>query len=316
MAPRYRGRLTALLTTTALLVSSCAAGGGTDSTSPPTIAEPPVTTSTTSLATTTTETPGTTTEAPATTTTTTSTSSTTLPANPGPQPTPDAVVSVPEGEGPFPAIVLVHGGGWVAGDPSAMAELAGYLTENGYLTVNTSYQLAGRDPGFPGAVDDVACAVSFAATHPDSDGSVGVVGHSAGAHLSAVVGLTGDSYGGDCPFDGPRLPERIVGLAGPYDVTRLGLVMLPFFGGGPDVEPEAWEAGNPINLTGENPELTALLMHGDTDAIVQPSFSVEFHEALTASDVDATLEIVEGASHMGLRDPDIVGELIVTWLER
>lgn len=311
MASGHRSRVTALLAASALLTVACASGNPTASTAPPTIAEPPV--STTVAPTTTTTTPTTTTEpAPTSSTTTQTETSTTL----GPTPTPDTEVMVPEGEGPFPAVVLVHGGGWVAGDPSVMAGLARYLSSNGYVTVNTSYALARGEPGFPAAVDDVACAVAFAATHPDSDGSVAVIGHSAGAHLSALVGLTGDVYGSECPSDGSRLPQRLVGLAGPYDVTRLGLVMLPFFGGGPDVEADAWEAGNPMNLTGEHPELTTLVMYGDQDAIVQPSFAIDFHEALIESGVDSTLEVVEGARHMDLRDPDTVGDLILTWMER
>lgn len=315
MASRHRSRFAALIATTALVATSCVSGGTSTSTAPPTIAEPPVTTTTlapTTLAPTTSAAPTTTTEPPPATTSTRSATTTT----PGTVPTPDAQVMVPAGEGPFPAAVLVHGGGWVAGDPSAMASLALHLNENGFLTINTSYTLAREEPGFPRAVDDVACAVAFAATHPSSDGSVAVIGHSAGAHLSAVVGLTGDAYGSDCPVDGSRLPQRLVGLAGPYDVARLGLVMLPFFGGGPDVEAEAWEAGNPMNLTGEHPDLATLIMYGDEDVIVQPSFAVDFHEALVASGVDSTLEVVEGARHMDLRDPDTVGDLILAWLER
>lgn len=313
MASGHCSRLAALLAATALLTAACTSGDPTASTAPPTIAEPPVATTVAPGTTTTASTTTTTGEPPPTSSTTTQpTTSTTL----GSTPTPDTEVLVPEGDGPFPAVVLVHGGGWVAGAPSAMAALARYLTANGYLTVNTSYTLARDEPGFPRAVDDVACAVAYAATHPDSDGSVAVIGHSAGAHLSAVVGLTGDAYGTDCSSDGPRLPQRLVGLAGPYDVTRLGLVMLPFFGGGPDVEAEAWEAGNPMNLTGEHPDLTTLVMYGDQDAIVQPSFAIDFHEALVDSGVDSTLEVVEDARHMDLRDPDTVGDLILAWLER
>ena len=70
---------------------------------------------------------------------------------------------IPEGEGPFPALVLVHGGGWVAGTPSLMSGLARFLTDAGYLTVNTAYTLSNGIAGFPWAVDDVACAVRHAA---------------------------------------------------------------------------------------------------------------------------------------------------------
>lgn len=227
-----------------------------------------------------------------------------------------ADIGVPEGTGPFPAVVLVHGGGWVTGDPGVMADLATHLTDNGFLTVNTPYQLAQDGPSFPDAVDDVACAVRLAGSHPRSDGSVAVLGHSAGAHLAALVALSGDRYGDECPYPRTGLPGRLIGLAGPYDVKRLGLMMMPFFGAGPNAEPEAWHAGNPLELVEENTTLSSLLMYGELDTLVDATFAIDFHDALIDAGSEATLEAVEGARHMDMRDPALVGDLIVVWLER
>lgn len=233
---------------------------------------------------------------------------------------PDAVdvdVSVPEGDGPFPAVVLVHGGGWVTGDPGLIDPLAGNLNDNGFMTLNTSYTLATLDrPAFPDAVDDVACAVRYAAGHPDSDGTVTVIGHSAGAHIGAIVALAGQDYVEDCPIPGTGVPDRFVGLAGPYDVSRLGLAVAAFFGGGPERFPDAWDAGNPQLLTDENPDLEALIMYGELDGIVSDTFAIDFHEALLDSGAESLLELVEGARHNDMHNPDLVGDLIVTWLKR
>lgn len=204
----------------------------------------------------------------------------------------------------------------MTGDPGVMRDLARYLTDQGFLTVNTPYALANRDPGFPDAVDDVACAVRFAAAHPMSDGTVALVGHSAGAHISAIVALTGERYGAECPIAGRGVPDRFVGLAGPYDAERLGILLLPFFGAGPNAEPEAWEAGNPQSLVDENPDLVSLIMYGDSDGIVDSQFATDFHAALEATGAQTELEVVENARHMDLRDPEVVGELIAVWLER
>ena len=254
------------------------------------------------------------------TTTTSSTTTTTLPQSTTTTtmqlPDIGAEVLVPDEVGPFPAVVLVHGGSWIAGSPVIMRELARYFNVQGFLTVNTRYQLAGDRPGFPDAIDDVACAVRYAAAHPDSDGSVALIGHSAGAHISAVVALTGDDYAEDCPIEGSGVPDRLVGLAGPYDVDRLGFLMLPFFGAGPNVEPEAWEAGNPQGLTDENTDLLSLIMYGENDGLVDESFAINFHAALEDSGSETLLELVEEARHNEMRDPDWVGDLIVTWLER
>ncbi len=223
---------------------------------------------------------------------------------------------MPDGDGPFPAVVLVHGGGWIAGDPSIMRDLAVFLTDEGYLTVNTDYTLSDGQPGFPAAIDDIACAVRLAQSHPRSDGSVALLGHSAGAHLSAVVALTGDQYGLSCPHEGSGVPDKLVGLAGPYDVDRLGILMLPFFGGGPQAEPDAWFAGNPHNLVDRNTDIASLLMHGDQDGFVAINFTFNFGTALTDAGGDVLVEVVEGANHNQLRDSDLVGDLIATWLLR
>lgn len=229
----------------------------------------------------------------------------------------DVIVTVPDGEGPFPAVVLVHGGGWVAGAPRLIAPLARHLTESGFLTVNTGYALASRDrAGYPEAVEDVACAVRYAALHPESDGTVAVIGHSAGAHIGALVSLAGDRYRGACSLAGSGLPELFVGLAGPYDVTRLGVAVAGFFGGPPDRVPEAWETGNPMNFVGDNPGLDALIMYGELDGIVVDRFAIDFHNALVEAGVSSLLERIAGARHSDMHNPELVGDLIVTWLQR
>jgi acetyl esterase/lipase len=228
----------------------------------------------------------------------------------------DLEVRVPEGEGPFPAVVLAHGGGWVGGSPVLMSDLAQFLTEAGFLTFNTEYTLSNGVAGFPSAVDDVACAVRTAADHPASDGTVAVVGHSAGAHLASLVALDTDVYGRGCALTEPVIPDRLVGLAGPYDVARLGPLILPFFGVRPNEDPEMWQAGNPLNLVTNNPDLASLIMHGEEDGLVDLSFATDFAEALTAAGSEAVVEVVEGARHNEMHDPDVVGDLILAWLDR
>jgi len=301
MARRSSGSLAAFLTL-ALVVAACSAveGRSVPTTVPivPTVPEQTTTTI------------GVTTTVPVT---------TTYPATVSTEPIEeiDAVVVVPEGDGPFPAVVLVHGGGWVTGNPRIMIPLQRHLGDAGFLTVNTSYHLATRaSPGFPEAVEDVACAVRYASSHPDSDGTVVLVGHSAGAHIAAIVALTGDSYVSDCPYEGKALPDKFVGLAGPYDVARLGLAASLFFGSGPTADPESWTAGNPGSLVDRNPDLSALILYGDRDGLVDDRFAIDFHDALTAAGSSSLLELVEGARHGDLLDPDLVGDLIVTWLER
>jgi acetyl esterase/lipase len=225
-------------------------------------------------------------------------------------------VRVPEGTGPFPALVLVHGGGWVSGTPTLMSDLARFLTGEGYLTVNTAYTLSNGVAGFPTAIDDVACAVRHAAAHPESDGTVGIVGFSAGAHIAALAALDDGRYGAVCSLPDPVVADRLVGLAGPYDVTRLGALILPFFGVSPGEDPDLWVAGNPLLQVARNPRLDTLLLHAGNDGLVDLDFATDFADALTGAGSTALVEVVEGARHGDLQDPDVVGDLIAAWLAR
>lgn len=228
--------------------------------------------------------------------------------------TPQSEVLIPAGPGPHPGAVLLHGGGWVAGRPELMSELAGYLAEEGYLVVNAGYTLAGDRPGFPQAVHDAACAVRRAAGHPDGDGTVTVIGHSAGAHIGALVALDDGEYGDGCEVDSPAAVGRLVGLAGPYQVSRLGPLLLPFFGVSPAEDPELWAAGDPFTHVDGNPALEVLLLYGEDDRLVEPRFALDFAEALTASGKSVTVQQIDDARHSDMHHPDFVGQAIVEWL--
>lgn len=293
MAHRQGGSQLPLLILAITIVSACTATGSTT-----TVTSAPPTTTTTSSTTTTT-------------TTTTTMPPTTIPVGF------DGVVRVPEGEGPYPAVVLVHGGSWISGSPASIQPLAEALTRSGYLTVNTRYRLATtRTPGFPGAVDDVACAVRYAATHPDSDGSVVLVGHSAGAHIGAIIALAGGEYGDGCPYDGDGVPDRFVGMGGPYNIHELGLIPLLFFGGGPNSLSDLWEAGNPFLLAGRYTAPPTLLIHAELDALVSSVFAEEFQDAIQDAGGIADLMVVVGAHHNDLQAPEITAPLIVGWLDQ
>lgn len=268
--------------------------------------------------TTTTET--TTTTSSATTTTVATTTTTTMPAattsTTGGDPSIPAEVLVPDGPGPFPAVVVVHGGGWVLGSPTEIRPLARFLTEAGFLTVNVAYKLSNQSPGFPEAVEDIACAVRYAASHPDSDGTVAVVGFSAGAHIGALVALTGDDFHGSCPFPGPGVPDRLVGLAGIYDVRPMGILMVPFFGSRIEADPETWSRGNPQEHVSSNPALAAYILHGELDTLVTVVFAENFHAGLIDAGAAASFETVPGARHTDMSRPEVVGDLIADWLGR
>ncbi len=130
-------------------------------------------------------------------------------------------VFTPSGTGPWPAVLVIHGGFWIGGEETdaGVLDCGRSLAEAGYIAFSISYRLAppGSIPGqsslgrFPDQVNDVHLAVRAARHDPRANGQVGAVGGSAGGYHTAWVAATGT------PGD-----DRIdvgVSLSGAYDLS-------------------------------------------------------------------------------------------------
>jgi acetyl esterase len=103
-----------------------------------------------------------------------------------------ADVLVPEGGGPHPVLVYLHGGGWVSGSPRTHRKLAHRFAEAGFLVVNVDYRLAPEHP-FPAGFEDCVAAVRWAAHEAERFGGdperLAIGGDSAGGNLSAATAI-------------------------------------------------------------------------------------------------------------------------------
>lgn len=264
-----------------------------------------------------------------TTTTTTTTITTTTTTTPSPtrtvsptvvedyRPGLEANVYRPASSQSAPVVVMVPGGGWRTADPSGYAGLAASLATAGMLAVTVEIGAAEDGAVYPAPVDDIHCAIAYAAAQAATGGSepgpVIVLGHSSGAHLAALAALDSRPHPPGCPHP-PARADALVGLAGVYDVDRLPALAYLLFAATPEEDPEKWEEGNPILRAALRPGLPALLLHGASDALVPVSFSQDFAAALEAGGHDTTLRIIPRADHGEIILAEFSGGVIADWV--
>jgi acetyl esterase/lipase len=230
-----------------------------------------------------------------------------------------ATIRVPAAAGPAPLVVLVPGGGWASADPAGLQPLAEVLARQGATTVTITYSTTSMGAQFPQPVDDVACALRWSAARSadlgHSPSSVILIGHSAGGHLATLVALSGERFGGTCPW--PRVEiDGVVGLAGVYDTTWAIGSLDRFFGGSTDPEllaegsPLAWAQASEAIPSG----LRVLLVHGDADGVVPLEQTRLLADALRGTQADVSVVVLEGQDHDTVYRADVAGPVITDWM--
>ncbi len=216
-----------------------------------------------------------------------------------------------------PLVVMVPGGSWVSADPSGMAGLAQALSDEGIAVVTVTYRTATDDAFYPLPPQDVACAIAYAAqvaTDANVDpAEIVVLGHSVGAQLAALVALQPEEYVADsCEYESVAA-DRLIGLAGPYDVVAAQGLALNLFGS-PPTGPDDWSRGNPVDQADSRPEIPALLIHGLSDALVPVEFTEDFAAALTDGGHEVSAQYPEGVTHASVYSSEVAAEPIAEWL--
>jgi acetyl esterase/lipase len=212
-------------------------------------------------------------------------------------------------EGPFPAIVCIHGGGWVGGKRGDMATTIGVLAARGYVAISPDYRLA---PGgrFPAPVEDCKAAVRWLRAHAKAykvdPNRIGVMGSSAGGHLACMLGVTDRADGLEGTGGNPDESSRVQAVAsffGPTDLTRPVFTkdaqennLVPLLGGTLTEQPEAYRRASPIRYVNKNAP-PFLFLHGSEDRIVPLEQSREMAARLQQAGVSARVEVVEGEGH-------------------
>jgi acetyl esterase/lipase len=215
------------------------------------------------------------------------------------------------GDGPYPTILAIHGGGFYANSKDTYRQIGPWYAANGYAFVATNYRLTTTD-SYPAQVEDSFCALAWLHDNAPEYGfdseQVIVTGGDAGGYLAAMVGTVDDPsiYLEDCPNEYPSTNalQGVVIYYGMYDFTDIDdftaeiHVSLKWFWGAAyeDIPAERIEEMSPIaQIDGSEPPF--IILHGTADKSIPSVKSERFATALDLAGVDVELVLLPEVGH-------------------
>jgi acetyl esterase/lipase len=213
----------------------------------------------------------------------------------------------------LPCLVWIHGGGWEGGNKSSgRGLLTPFVATGEFVGVSVGYRLTGVAP-WPAQIHDCKAAIRWIRAHADELGidpdKIGVWGASAGGHLVAMLGTSGDvkEVEGDCgsPDCSSRVccvcdyfgPTDFVGYEGYVAASeKKNGAIYKLFGGSVKDKMDLAKQASPVNfVTKDDPPF--LFLHGTKDPLVPLSQSEALDKKLKEAGVDSKLIVIHGAGH-------------------
>ncbi|HVS37994.1 MAG TPA: alpha/beta hydrolase [Gemmataceae bacterium] len=214
-----------------------------------------------------------------------------------------------DGDGPFPVVVCIHGGGWVDGDRRQMTGAMQALARRGFVAVSPDYRLAPHDP-FPAQIEDCKAAVRWlranAQIYKIDPDHIGALGFASGGHLAELLAVTAAEDGLEGTGGNSDQSSRVQAVASFFsptdltapcwnaDVTAKNLI--PLIGGTIADKPEAYRKASPLTYAGKN-SAALLIFHGDHDKIVPLEQSQLLAAKINAAGGVARVIVLEGEGH-------------------
>jgi acetyl esterase/lipase len=232
---------------------------------------------------------------------------------------------IPESSGPFPVVIMVHGGGFMMGDKSDGTGLTGVdqLLADGYAVASINYRLS-NEAKYPAQIEDAKAAVRFlranAAQYTLNPNKFGAWGASSGGNLVALLGTTcgvaelegaelGNAEQSSCvqavvdwfgPIDFLKMDEQFAGTNCPQSHDAADSPESQLVGAAVQTVPELVKTTNPMNYI-DSTDAPFIIQHGSADCNIPPIQGKNLADALSAATGadKATYMLIDGAGHGG-----------------
>lgn len=209
---------------------------------------------------------------------------------------------VPEKEGTYPAVLVVHGGAWRSGNRYQLSGYARTLTQMGMVCFAIDYRLAPKHK-WPAQIDDCRSAIKWirkhAADYKVDPERLGAIGYSAGGHLVSLLATSGEAPSEKNGNVDTRLQAVAAGGA-PAEFRKFpdkGRWAEFLMGGDQDSVPEKFKSASPAVFIDKN-DPPIFFYNGTKDRLVPMTWTQPFFEELKKAGVKVEMHTIEGAGHM------------------
>lgn len=231
-----------------------------------------------------------------------------------------ADVYMPVGEGPFPAIIMVHGGAWISGSKWNVIEHANRAAKRGYTVVAINYRLAPKHT-FPAQIDDCRDAIRWMRKEAKSlridTQRIAAYGYSAGAHLSCLMALSASHPDAESELADTRVAAVVAGGA-PCDfrhIARDDRKLAYFLGGTRGDKPEAYRLASASAFVSDSaPPIH--FYHGDKDGLVPMVSSQRLYRQLETAGVAVSYDEVKDSGHLATFFNKVAAERALDFLDK
>jgi acetyl esterase/lipase len=227
---------------------------------------------------------------------------------------------------PRPAVIVIHGGGFVYGDPSEFGRNAEVFVDNEFVTFLIGYRLFDQVTGenqFPTALDDVQLAVRWIRAHAEEfnvdPDRIGAVGASTGGQLAGLLG-TMETRDPSAPLaDYSSRVNAVASISGDLDLTvPLSESWAPLYdqiiGGTLAEHPELYEAASPVTYVDAD-TVPFLITHGTNDTDSPHQQSLNMVEALSEAGIEFVYAELPGKDHFWAISAPQVWQLAATFMD-